>query len=241
MTTIKQGNKQTDIGIIPEDWEVKSLGEVLKVKHGKDQKKIVDSNGKYKIFGTGGLMGQTNSFLYNKPSVLIGRKGTIDKPRYLEEPFWTVDTLFYTTINHSTLPKYIFYKFVTIDWYSYNEASGVPSLNASRIEKIQIPLPPLPEQIAIADVLSDIDQLITSLTTLIAKKKQIKIGTMQKLLKPQADWEVRRLGEIARIKMGQSPLSQFYNDQSIGLPLVQGNADIKNRETIIRYYTSQII
>ena len=140
---IKQGYKQTEIGIIPEDWEVREIGEVLKVKHGKSQKEVENKSGLYPILGTGGLMGYANQFLYDKPSVLIGRKGTINKPQYMESPFWTVDTLFYTEIFNNNFPKYLYYKFLQIDWYSYNEASGVPSLNANTIEIISIPIPPL--------------------------------------------------------------------------------------------------
>jgi type I restriction enzyme S subunit len=200
---IKQGYKQTEIGIIPEDWEVKKIGEVLKVKHGKSQKEVENKSGLYPILGTGGLMSYANQFLYDKPSVLIGRKGTIDKPQYMESPFWTVDTLFYTEIFNNNLPKYLYYKFLQIDWYSYNEASGVPSLNAKTIEKISITIPPLKEQTAIATALSDIDALIGELDKLIAKKQGIKQATMQQLLTGKkrlagfrGEWEVKRLGEL---------------------------------------------
>ena len=100
---LKTGYKQTEIGLIPMDWEVKTLGDVLKIKHGRDQKQVQSTNGKYPILGTGGLMGFTDKFLYNKESVLIGRKGTIDKPRYMNTPFWTVDTLFYSEIFKENL------------------------------------------------------------------------------------------------------------------------------------------
>ena len=118
--------------------------------------------------------------------------------------------------------------------------STVRHTSVGSINKSKIPLPPLPEQKAIAEVLFDTDNLIQSLEKLIAKKRLIKQGAMQKLLTPKKDWGVKKLGEIAEIKMGQSPSSSNYNNSGIGLPLVQGNADIKNRETIIRNYTSQI-
>lgn len=146
------------------EWEVKKLGEVLKVRHGKSQKSVNDENGLYPILATGGEIGRADTFLYDKPSVLIGRKGTIDVPQYMETPFWTIDTLFFTEISDNTNPKYIFYKFNLIDWYSYNEASGVPSLNTSTIEKIELPFPPtIKEQQSIAQILSDMDAEIESL------------------------------------------------------------------------------
>jgi type I restriction enzyme S subunit len=211
-TSVKAGYKQTEIGVIPEDWDVKELGEILKVKHGKSQLDIGVANGKYPILATGGEIGRTNSYLYDKPSVMIGRKGTIDKPQYTESPFWTVDTLFYTDIYDNVVPKYIFYKFNTIEWYSYNEASGVPSLNAKTIEKIQISLPSTKfEQTAIATVLSDTDALIEHLGKLIAKKKAIKQGTMQQLLTGKkrlpgfsGDWEVKELREFVDFSNGKA-------------------------------------
>lgn len=181
-TTIPRGYRQTEVGLIPEDWEVKKLGDVLKVRHGKSQKEIICRNGKYPILATGGNVGETNTYIYDKPSVLIGRKGTIDKPQYMDKPFWAIDTIFYTEIDNGISPKFIFYKFNSIDWYSYNEASGVPSLNAKRIESIKIPLPSLPEQTAIAETLSDMDSEIEMLEKKLEKTKQIKQGMMQELL-----------------------------------------------------------
>jgi type I restriction enzyme S subunit len=163
-------------------WVVKKLGECLKVKHGRSQKEVEDKNGKYPILGTGGLMSYTDSYLCDKPSVLIGRKGTIDKPQFMDSPFWTVDTLFYTEISQNISAKFIYYRFLLIDWYLYNEASGVPSLNAKTIENIEISIPHYKEQTRIATILSDMDTDIFELETKHGKAKQIKQGMMQDLL-----------------------------------------------------------
>ena len=179
---IPEGYKQTEVGVIPEDWKVKDIGETLTIKHGKDQKQVESAHGQYPIFGTGGQMGWANDFLYNKPSVLSGRKGSINKPRYINVPFWTVDTLFYSQVHNGYDEKFMFYKFCLIDWMNYNEASGVPSLNASTISNVKISVPKKPEQTAIATALSDVDNLIQSLDKLIAKKEAVKTGTMQQLL-----------------------------------------------------------
>ncbi|MGG2972200.1 restriction endonuclease subunit S [Geobacillus stearothermophilus] len=207
---IPEGYKMTEVGVIPEDWEVVRLNQVLKVRHGKSQHNVENANGKYPILATGGQIGWATEFLYDRPSVLIGRKGTIDKPQYIEKPFWTIDTLFYTEIGENVLPKYLYYFFNTIDWYSYNEASGVPSLNAKTIEKIYMPLPSIPEQQAIVEALSDVDNLITSIEKLIDKKQKIKQGTMQELLTGKrrlpgfvGEWKVKKIGEIAEIGRGR--------------------------------------
>jgi type I restriction enzyme, S subunit len=174
--------KQTSIGLIPSDWEVKKLGDIAKIKHGKDQKQVEEVNGKYPILGTGGEMGRTNSFLYDKPSVLIGRKGTIDKPRFMDTPFWTVDTLFYTELSSSIVPKWLFNVFQTIDWYFYNEASGVPSLSGSTISAILLPIPPIPEQQKIATILNTWDAAINNCKAIIEKLIERKNGLTQQLL-----------------------------------------------------------
>lgn len=162
-------------------WEKKKIKDLVEIKYGKDQKQISCENGKYPILGTGGEMGRTNDFLTDKPSVLIGRKGTIDKPRYMDTPFWTVDTLFYTYVFANTNPKWLYYKFGTINWYLYNEASGVPSLSSSTIYTIPIILPTLPEQTKIANFLSAIDDKINNTQIQIEKAEIWKKGLLQKM------------------------------------------------------------
>ncbi|ETS31682.1 hypothetical protein BB987_04325 [Photorhabdus temperata] len=174
--------KTSELGEIPEDWTVAPFNSFLKIKHGRNQKLVESLDGQYPIFASGGQIGRANSFLYDKPSVLIGRKGTIDKPRYLNEPFWTVDTLFYSEISESVNEKFIFYKFCMVDWMKYNEASGVPSLNTSTIESVLAAFPERKEQTAIVTILSDMDEEIQSLRQRLDKTRQIKQGMMQELL-----------------------------------------------------------
>ena len=215
-------------------------GETLTIKHGKDQKQVESAHGQYPIFGTGGQMGWANDFLYDKPSVLIGRKGSINKPRYINVPFWTVDTLFYSQVHNGYNEKFMFYKFCLIDWTTYNEASGVPSLNARTISNVKISMPKKQEQTAIATALSDIDNLIGSLEKLITKKEAIKTATMQQLLTGKTrlpefathddgsvkgfkqtelgripeEWEVKKLNQISDVKSGGTPStsdSSYWN------------------------------
>ena len=176
------GYKQTEVGVIPEEWEVKRLGDVLKVRHGKSQHGITKQDGKYPILASGGEIGRTNAYIYDQPSVLIGRKGTIDSPQYVDSPFWTVDTLFFTEISSEANAKFVFYKFTMIRWRSYNEASGVPSLNAKTIENIEVTMPPLPEQRAIAEALTEMDEELAGLTQRREKTCALKQAMMQELL-----------------------------------------------------------
>lgn len=166
-------------------WQTKKIGDTLKIKHGKDQKKVALVDGQYPILGTSGEIGRTNSYLCNKPSVLIGRKGTINRPQYMDTPFWTVDTLFYSEVDDNCFAKWMFYKFETIDWLFYNEASGVPSLSATTISNIKLKLPILPEQTKIANFLSLVDDEINILTDELEQLKLQKKALMQKLLTGQ--------------------------------------------------------
>lgn len=172
--------KQTEIGEIPADWEVREVGTLLKVGHGKDYKNL--KHGTVPVFGTGGYMTAVSDFLYDGETVCIGRKGTIDKPFFHSGKIWTVDTLFYTYDFVDCIPKFIYYDFCLVDWLSMNEASGVPSLTSKNIESILLPVPPLAEQRRIAQVLSNMDAEITALGAKLAKYRQLKTAMMQQLL-----------------------------------------------------------
>ena len=206
------GYKQTALGLIPSDWDVKKLGEIAKIKHGKDQKQIICDDGIYPILGTGGEIGRTNSFLYDKPSVLIGRKGTIDKPRFMDTPFWTVDTLFYTEISSDLEPKWLFYKFQTINWYLYNEASTVPSLIGSTISSIKLSVPSLMEQQKIAALLSTWDVVIDNCKNIIDKISFRNKGLEQQFLSgkirvkgfEKTQWHLKSVDEVAVFKNGKA-------------------------------------
>ena len=140
-----------------ENWEIIKIGDCLDVKYGKDYKHL--NEGKYPVLGTGGVMEYVDDFLYSGESILIGRKGTIDKPAYIDGSFWTVDTLFYTEIKNQ-FPKFLFYCISNINWLKYNEASGVPSLSANNIKNVKINIPSLIEQKKIANFITSIDYKI---------------------------------------------------------------------------------
>ena len=157
------------------------IGDTLKVKSGKNQKLIECINGKYPILGTGGQIGTTNSFLYDKPSVLIGRKGTINKPQYMTTPFWTVDTLFYTDIKEEFNTKYIFYAFQNINWKKYDESTGVPSLSCKTIEEILYYIPNKDEQDKISTFITLLDKKIELQQRRIEALKIYKRGLIQRI------------------------------------------------------------
>lgn len=138
------------------------LEELVNIKYGKNQKKVQDDiNGKYPIYGTGGLMGYSKEYLYNHPSVLIGRKGSISKVKYVEHPFWTVDTLFYTEINKDiVIPKYLYYTMSLTDFSFYNEGTTIPSLRTETLKRIEFQIPSIETQKFVVHILSTLDEKI---------------------------------------------------------------------------------
>ena len=138
-----------------------SLKELVTIKYGKNQKKVICKNGKIPIYGTGGLIGYASQSLYDKPSVLIGRKGTISKVKYIEHPFWTVDTLFYTIVNTElVIPKYLYYLMSQIDLNIYNEGTTIPSLRTETLYKLEFNIPSIADQEKILSYLNPLDSKI---------------------------------------------------------------------------------
>ena len=124
------------IGEIPVGWGVNALKRFAKICNGQDHKNVWDENGSYPIIGSGGVFGKSNEFLYDQPSVILGRKGTIDKPIYIDIPFWTVDTAYYTDIFPKTDKRFFYYLCLTINFDLYKYGSAVPSMNQETLSQI---------------------------------------------------------------------------------------------------------
>lgn len=195
------------LGAVPDHWEVKKLKYHAKIKNGQDQKEVLSDDGKYPIFGSGGEFGRASRYLYNKTSVLLGRKGTIDKPLYIVEPFWTVDTMYYTQIAQNTLSKFFFYSCLTIKFDFYQFGAAIPSMTQENLHNIFFATPSFEEQTAIANFLdiqtAKIDTLIAKqqrLIELLSEKRQTLIShTVTKGLNsnvPMKDSGVEWLGNV---------------------------------------------
>ena len=281
MELVQQGFKQTEVGLIPEDWEVLKIGDSLSFKNGLNKASeyfgygtpIINYMDVYRYGGITkldiqGKVSLTNDEIKN----FSAKKGDVFFTRTSE----TQDEIGMSAVLLDEIPNCVFSGFVLrvrpfnnlVD-YEYYQYCLIPNYvrkqiisrssyttraltNGRHLAEIKIILPKnSKEQQAIAKALSDVDALISSLDGLIAKKKAIKQGAMQQLLTPPSkggkrllgfdgEWGEKMLGDVCNINMGQSPLSSNYNTEGKGLPLVQGNADIKKRKTIIRNYTSQI-
>ena len=162
-------------------WEKKLIKDILKIYHGKDYKNEPNEKKLYPVLGTGGIITYIDKFLCDWECVLIGRKGTINKPQYMKTPFWSVDTLFYSKPKLKQNPKFQYYLFQNINWKIYDESTGVPSLSASTIEHINRFIPTYAEQEKIASFFSTIDKKIENLTNTITSLENQKKGLLQQI------------------------------------------------------------
>jgi len=139
------------------------LGEILKIKNGSDYKKF--NIGNVPVYGSGGIINYIDAYIYDKESVLIPRKGSIGNLFYVDKPFWTVDTIFYTVIDKEVvIPKYVYYYLSKVNLEKLNTAGGVPSLTQTVLNKILISLPSLEEQQRIVDILDRFDKLCNDIS-----------------------------------------------------------------------------
>jgi len=139
------------------------MGEILKIKNGSDYKKF--NLGDIPVYGSGGIINYIDTYIYDKESVLIPRKGSIGNLFYVDKPFWTVDTIFYTIIDKEiVIPKYLYYYLSKLNLEKLNTAGGVPSLTQTVLNKILIPLPSLEEQQRIVDILDRFDKLCNDIS-----------------------------------------------------------------------------
>lgn len=147
----------------------KNLGEVVKIKNGKDWKNL--GQGDIPVYGSGGIMNYVDKASYDKVSVLIPRKGTITNIFYTEKPFWNVDTIFYTEIDESQIfPKFLFHFMKNFDLTTLSTDSTRPSLTQTTLNKISIPLPSLNEQKRISNILDKFETLTHSITQGLPKE-----------------------------------------------------------------------
>ena len=135
------------------------LSELIVIKNGRDHKDL--PNGDYPVFGSGGIMRYVNSYLYDKPSVLLPRKGSLSNIQYSDTPFWTVDTLYYTEINEELVSPYYLYRYLRLlDMSRLDSGTGVPSMTFDSYYNINVFLPNIEEQRRVASILQKTDAKI---------------------------------------------------------------------------------
>ena len=135
------------------------LSQLLEIKNGKDHKEL--PNGDYPVFGSGGVMRYVNEYLYDKASILLPRKGSLNNIQYCDVPFWTVDTLYYTEVNEKIACPYYLYNYLCLlDLSGLDTGTGVPSMTFDSYYNIKVLLPEIEEQKRVASVLQNLDHKI---------------------------------------------------------------------------------
>jgi type I restriction enzyme S subunit len=222
------------------------LEELLQIKNGRDHKHLPDGN--IPVFGSGGLMRFVNQSIYNEESILLPRKGTLNNIQFVDKPFWTVDTIYYSVINKERAnPLYLYYYLTQLDLSSLNTGTGVPSMTFGAYYKVKVNLPPLPIQQRIAHILSTLDAKI-ELNNRINSQLEAMAKTIYDYWFVQFDfpdangkpykssggkmvwndelkrevpegWEVGTFGKYAMLKGGFAFKSEWWSNK--GLPVIK--------------------
>lgn len=217
------------LGVVPENWTLGSLKHLAWIRNGRDYKEVESPDGEYPVIGSGGQFANATRYLYDGESVLLGRKGTIDKPLYIHGRFWTVDTMFYTEVAAGASAKFLYYNALTIPFQYYSTSTALPSMTQGDLLNHPCAIPALEEQTQIARFLdretARIDALIEEqqrLIELLKEKRQAMIShAVTKGLDPTvpmkysgvewlgevpAHWAIKRLKQLvldaAGIQMG---------------------------------------
>lgn len=267
---VDSGYKQTEVGVMPEEWQVSSVGREFEIQLGKmlNAEKNVGVPKPY--LGNRAVQwgridytdlptvpmsrADLERFRLLKGDLLVCEGGEVGRAAIWEAP---LEECYYQKALHRLRPLRGFNSQLMAAFLrrwadcgllaNYVTQTSIAHLPREKFMEVPIPVPPPPEQRAIVKALGDVEGLLGGLDRLIAKKRDLKQAAMKQLLTGQSrlpgfhgEWEVKRLGDVAEIVMGQSPSSSNYNTSGMGLPLIQGNADIDNRKTIKRIFTTQI-
>ncbi len=179
---LPKGYKQTEVGVIPENWKVLKLNNIAPLQRGFDLPTAKLKEGDYPVVYSNGAMNYHSKFMVNGPGVVTGRSGTIGNVHYISENYWPHNTALWVTDFINSYPQYIYYLYKFIKLERFGTGSSVPTLNRNDVHDLTVAIPRPEEQRAIAQALSDVDALIASLDKLIAKKRHLKTATMQQLL-----------------------------------------------------------
>ena len=181
---LRPGYKQTELGVLPDDWKVVPLSSVCSMKSGETiTSSYISSNGSYPCYGGNGLRGYTARFTHEGSFCLIGRQGALCGNVFeVNGRFFASEHAVVVTANPEIFIPWLTYVLRDMNLNQYSESSAQPGLSVAKLALLPIACPPFSEQKAIAAALSDVDALLDSLGALIAKKRDMKKAAMQELL-----------------------------------------------------------
>ncbi len=217
------------------EWKTYKLSELVEIKYGKDHKHLAD--GVIPVYGSGGIMRFAETHLYDRESILIPRKGTLSNLFYLDKPFWSVDTMFYTKIKNGVHGKYLYYLLKSMDLASMNVGSAVPSLTTEVLNKVEISLPDLPTQRQIAQILSSLDEKIELNLQMNQTLEAMAQAIFKEWCTTENDeipegWNVKELADLADVSSSKRIFREEYTLS--GVPFYRGKevTQLSNGESI---------
>lgn len=184
-------------------YTVKKWNEVLHIISGKNQKAVANDNGKYSIYGSGGVMGKADDFLCEAGTTIIGRKGTINKPIFVNERFWNVDTAFGISPGDKLLPKFLFYFCCSYNFTLLDKSTTIPSLAKTDLLNIKMPVPPLKEQecivACIEELFSNLDKAVETLQTTKAQLAVYRQAVLKEAFADHEKWEKYQFNDLMSV------------------------------------------
>ena len=255
------------LGQVPAHWEVVALKRTLDIQNGHDYKHIESENG-YPVIGSGGIFAFASDYLFDGESILLGRKGTIDKPLHFRGKFWTVDTMFWSKIATGVYGRFIYYVATEIPFAMYSTNTALPSMAKSVLEQHLIPLPPLAEQQALAAFLdrecARIDALVAAQQRMIALSKEKRQALISQAVtrgldpatpykdsgvawlgRVPAHWEVRKIKDVVSqpITDGPHETPEFQDDGVVFISaeaVSSGKIDFGKKRGFISHSVNEI-
>jgi type I restriction enzyme S subunit len=193
-----------------------TFSDVLKIKNGRNQRQVENPTGQYPIYGSGGVIGYADSYICEADTIVIGRKGSINNPIFVREPFWNVDTAFGLVANRTVLlPKYLYYFCKSYDFEKLNTTVTIPSLTKANLLKIEIPLVSLADQKEIASILDKVtDLMIMRARQLDELDLMVKSRFVEMFGDPVTNpmgWDVKNLKNLYKVKSSK----RIYQNEQV--------------------------
>jgi type I restriction enzyme S subunit len=232
---LRSGYKQTEVGVIPQEWTVRSLG-TLATTVASGKSKVDSPFGGYAVYGSTGVIGYCERPEYAGDAILVARVGAnAGKLNLVSGQYGVTDNTIIVRMSSDSCLSFFWRQLEAQRLNSLVFGSGQPLITGTQLKALHVCVPPLPEQRAIAGALGDVDALLSALTQLIAKKRDLKQAAMQQLLTGQTrlpgfsgECEVFVLGDGISLLSGHHVLAQHCNSQGDGVPYLTGPADFPN-------------
>ena len=213
-------------------YPIRKWNDVLSIISGKNQKAVTDPNGPYPIYGSGGVMGYANDYLCEAGTTIIGRKGTINRPIFVNERFWNVDTAFGVFPGEMLHPKFLFYFCQSFNFKALDKSTTIPSLAKRDLLNIEMPVPSFPEQ---ERIIASIEELFSQLDASVAELKTAKERLRvyrQAVLKEafEGDYPQVQLKEISTAISGYAFKSKLYTSDGKYVVVKIGNVKERHFE-----------